>query len=706
MFESCIDVFFKHVTDILRAFDHTPLFITFCQDQGSEDFENTKKDKILQKAAANFDSLFRSKSGAEQFDHIENTGTVKLIRRVNTPIRDKNYTMNYDKRITQSAKCSIVFRQLALSKSEQQRVSSNDETVNVRQLDFHRRASLEVEASDEIQAVYPIDNSKVLIIMNVAKASKSVVYNLANMNKPHLDMPFGKTVSSSSFDCKTRVLALHSEMDLGVLQLLKFGEDYQSRANLKPIELVKLFAVEKSFPFCLQPNSKFFWFFYEGRLCKFDYKMRSMVKAIKLDEDNVQLKCTPDGSCLLVINKNGTAIPIMTETFNQLDRIKMGQHETKLSKQAGTGAQTRYKMDEATKHESHWINYIYWMYTKFPCKDLLELDQKKLHFWILCRNNANALRQKVQIEVNSLLNKLNLTKKPIDKMEINFGKMGFQFSEIPELETEYVPLGQFLKKLITFIPVQIARCQSNEFFILDNGQTVSLASVNVAFDLIEKINLGYYESIFNSWNGNIKVISSMGKQTTGKSYTLNHLTGSSFNIAGTRCTDGCWMTVKEQDDCLYVIVDFEGLGSFERTEQDDMLLSLFNSSISTITIFKTEKRLDRDVDKMFNKINLGSDQLKGTEKVFKGKFMIVINDVAEQDVEDTPKKFEEKINNISKGEKNFMKKLYNSDFQIMAFPAFESRDYYDNTSTLLSIIKDEIKPVFKVDQNFCIQLSF
>ena len=502
---------------------------------------------------------------------------------------------------------------------------------------------------------------------------------------------------------------------------------------MKPIELVKIFGAEKLFSFFLQPNSKFFWFFYEGRHRKFDYKLRSMVKVIKLDQNNIQLKCTPDGSCLLVINKNGTAIPIMTETFNQLDRIKLGQntcmfstcnqmlaiekddrtisvhqvvvtrsqHETKLSKQAGTGTQTRCKMDEATKHESHWINYIYWIYTKFPCKDLLEPDQKKLHFWILSKNSAGALRNKVQIEVNSLLNKLNLTKKPIDKMEINIEKISYQFSEIPELESECVPLGRFLKKLITFIPVHIARCQSNEFFILDNRQTVSLDSVNIAFDLIEKINLGYYESIFNSWNGNIKVISSMRKQTTGKNYTLNHLTGSSFNIAGTRFTDGSWMTVKEQDDCLYVILDFEGLGSFERTEQDDMLLSLFNSSLSTITIFKTEKCLDRDVDKMFNKINLGSDQLKGTEKVFKGKFMIVINDVAEQDVEDTPKEFEEKINNIvSKGEKNFIKKLYNSDFEIMAFPAFESRDYYDNTSTLLSIIKDEIKPVFKSGPEF------
>ena len=101
------------------------------------------------------------------------------------------------------------------------------------------------------------------------------------------------------------------------------------------------------------------------------------------------------------------------------------------------------------------------------------------------------------------------------------------------------------------------------------------------------------------------IVSSMGKQSTGKSYTLNHLTGSSFNIAGTRCTDACWMSVKVDDDCLYVILDFEGLSSFERTDQDDMLLSLFNSALLSMTIFKTEHRLDRDVDQMFTKFNLG-----------------------------------------------------------------------------------------------------
>jgi hypothetical protein len=45
------------------------------------------------------------------------------------------------------------------------------------------------------------------------------------------------------------------------------------------------------------------------------------------------------------------------------------------------------------------------------------------------------------------------------------------------------------------------------------------------------------------------------------------------------------MTVCPTSSCLYVLLDFEGLGSFERSEQEDMLLSLLNAAVSNITIF-------------------------------------------------------------------------------------------------------------------------
>lgn len=66
---------------------------------------------------------------------------------------------------------------------------------------------------------------------------------------------------------------------------------------------------------------------------------------------------------------------------------------------------------------------------------------------------------------------------------------------------------------------------------------------------------------------------------------MNHLTGSLLDVAGGRCTDGVWMTMRPSKDCMYVVLDFEGLGSFERTEQEDMLLSVFNAAVSNITIF-------------------------------------------------------------------------------------------------------------------------
>jgi hypothetical protein len=43
----------------------------------------------------------------------------------------------------------------------------------------------------------------------------------------------------------------------------------------------------------------------------------------------------------------------------------------------------------------------------------------------------------------------------------------------------------------------------------------------------------------------------MGKQSTGKSYMLNQLSGSCFDTSGGRCTDGVWMTVCDLDSVAW-----------------------------------------------------------------------------------------------------------------------------------------------------------
>ena len=91
------------------------------------------------------------------------------------------------------------------------------------------------------------------------------------------------------------------------------------------------------------------------------------------------------------------------------------------------------------------------------------------------------------------------------------------------------------------------------------------------------------------------VISSMGKQSSGEYYLLNHLSGYLLDVAGGRCTDGVLMTVGAAEKRIYVMLDFEGLGSFEQTEEEDLLLSVLNVAISNLPIFnKKYFHLDKE----------------------------------------------------------------------------------------------------------------
>ncbi len=51
--------------------------------------------------------------------------------------------------------------------------------------------------------------------------------------------------------------------------------------------------------------------------------------------------------------------------------------------------------------------------------------------------------------------------------------------------------------------------------------------------------------------------------------------------------------------CLFVIMDFEGLNSVERTEQEDVLLALFNAAISNATLFKLDFSVTRETQHLF-----------------------------------------------------------------------------------------------------------
>ena len=355
----------------------------------------------------------------------------------------------------------------------------------------------------------------------------------------------------------------------------------------------------------------------------------------------------PTGQCLFVENQEGFSLPLMTESSKTLPKIQKTISGKELfvfpplkcilagkwvSDEYGAyfemenihikGAQQQIKLQEAFKSEEkeaetrkpgmkHWLNHLEWMFIKFPCEDILSEQQLTLHFSVITSLNTDLMKSHVHKRLDHIIENLKKTRKPLKKLpnvsQIQcFDISGFMSANKMFKKRHCVTQGDFVQIVTSYLPIQVARCQSNEFLVLKQGNPLPIEEVSDFSDMLTIINFGLLESIIFNWNGPVKVVSSMGKQTTAKSYRLNHLVGSSFNISGKRCTDGCWMTIKRISNCLYVILDFEGIGSFERTDQDDLFLSLLNSALSTITIIKTEQRLDKDTDHLFAKFNMSS----------------------------------------------------------------------------------------------------
>lgn len=120
--------------------------------------------------------------------------------------------------------------------------------------------------------------------------------------------------------------------------------------------------------------------------------------------------------------------------------------------------------------------------------------------------------------------------------------------------------GEWLVDLLCLIPVHIAVCRENKFVPLGDGvlssdleRTLLGAEVN---QIVDKLSFGWYESIFRSYLATkvchhlfyilkecrcmevqpVKVVSSMGQQSVGKSFSLNHLLDTSFAGSAMRTT--------------------------------------------------------------------------------------------------------------------------------------------------------------------------
>ncbi|KAL6309202.1 hypothetical protein BKA93DRAFT_724346 [Sparassis latifolia] len=246
--------------------------------------------------------------------------------------------------------------------------------------------------------------------------------------------------------------------------------------------------------------------------------------------------------------------------------------------------------------------------------------------------------------------------------------------------------GEWLVNLLCMIPIHIAITKENRFVPLKDGVSSaelekSLLGAEVG-RIVDSLSFGWYESIFQSYMAvkPVKVVSSLGEQSVGKSFALNHLVDTSFAGSAMRTTEGVWMSVTPTDDVLIVALDFEGVHSIERSAQEDTLLVLFNTAISNLVLFRNNFALSRDITGLFQSFQSSSTVLdpSANPTLFQSTLVIIIKDVVDSDKREITKEFSLKFQRLVEAEQdaNFISRLHGGKLDIIPWPVIESKEFY------------------------------
>ncbi|KAL5513533.1 hypothetical protein ACEPAH_3932 [Sanghuangporus vaninii] len=259
-------------------------------------------------------------------------------------------------------------------------------------------------------------------------------------------------------------------------------------------------------------------------------------------------------------------------------------------------------------------------------------------------------------------------------------------------DTSVFKAGEWVVDIFCLIPIHIAIARDNRFIPLKDGVWApevekSLLGADVG-RVADSLSFGWYESIFQSYMStkNVKVVSSMGEQSVGKSFALNHLADTSFAGSAMRTTEGVWMAVTPTETDLIVALDFEGVHSIERSAQEDTLLVLFNAAISNLVLFRNNFALSRDITNLFQSFQSSSTVLdpEANRSLFQSTLVIIIKDVVDSDRIEIAKEFKLKLHKIVQEEQgaNFITRLYRGRLDIIPWPVIESRQFYTLFTTL------------------------
>ncbi|KAH9039441.1 hypothetical protein EDB83DRAFT_1717346 [Lactarius deliciosus] len=267
-----------------------------------------------------------------------------------------------------------------------------------------------------------------------------------------------------------------------------------------------------------------------------------------------------------------------------------------------------------------------------------------------------------------------------------FASFAGDFLSSPNWPISRFRAGEWLVDLLCLIPIHIAITHENRFVPLKDGvlsARLEISLLGAEVDrIVDSLSIGWYESIFQSYWASkpVKVVSSMGEQSVGKSFTLNHLVDTSFAGSAMRTTEGVWLSVSPTDDALIVALDFEGVHSLERSAQEDTLLVLFNTAISNLVLFRNNFAMNRDITGLFQSFQSSASILDpaANPSLFQSTLLVIIKDVIDSDEAEVTREFSLKFQKIVEDnqDSNFITRLHAGKLSIIPWPVIGSKEFY------------------------------
>ncbi|CAG8727313.1 5341_t:CDS:10, partial [Gigaspora margarita] len=303
------------------------------------------------------------------------------------------------------------------------------------------------------------------------------------------------------------------------------------------------------------------------------------------------------------------------------------------------------------------------MFEKYPVDSCIDVEQTRplsLQVALDTKDDDKVedCKDKFEDYVITMFDELKRsTKKPANSLKkftitaSNFNDLNVVDSEFQQENTTEYQLGEWIIQLSVLIPIQIAVARNNLFTPLRDGLSSEVEHADIEdgyarhVDAIaQNISFGWYEGIFKHFgNRQVKVISSMGEQSCGKSYMLNHLVGTTF--------DGSAMN---------------------------------------------QFAINRDMSSMFQRFQDGATFFESDPKIFQAKLCIIIKDVPKQDREDIVREFSLKFNTLvaEEGEDNFITRMYPSGLNITPWPIFNDSAWFKSLKDLKKLL-DKQKPKYE-----------